>query len=141
MTKQAVSVDIRGLQQLQTANLQAIRAVRPDGALGDAVRGATIALHRVATIITHVDTGALRSSHRMEFRLLGGATGRIFIDPGAINPRGRRVAEYGEYEHDRGGSHAFYGQVAAAEGEGVLENGSHVILRAMPRGFSAGEAR
>ena len=67
---------------------------------------------RTSGSMTHIDTGALRASHRMEFSSKGKtARALIFIDPTAVNPRtGRRVAEYGFYEHARGGSHAFYGR-------------------------------
>ena len=35
-------------------------------------------------------------------------TGRIYIDPRAVNPRGQKPSVYGFYENKRGGEHAFY---------------------------------
>lgn len=133
-------VDIKGIQQLQAANLQMIRALSPVGAMGQAVLAVTQAMHRVSVILTHVDSGALRASHRIEHQPRN-LRGRVFIDPGTVNPRGQRPAEYGYYEHERGGSHAFYRQASDAQGEGQLANGAQVIIRAMPKGWSLSEAR
>lgn len=101
-----VDLSIRGLQEAQARNLARIAALKPNGALGRLVRDLTVRAHRYAVAATHVDTGALRASHRLDVQPL---RGRIYVDPSAVNPRSkRRPAEYGVYEHHRGGSHAFY---------------------------------
>jgi hypothetical protein len=100
-------LSIKGLQEAQKANLKLIAAMKPDGALGDAIRVGTIAAQRYAVIETHVDTGTLRASHRIS---VSGLTGLVFIDPSARNPRTHQLAaQYGPYEEARGDSHAFYG--------------------------------
>lgn len=97
---------IRGIQEAQRDNARMIAALRPDGGLGRAVQYGVIEAHRYTVTITHVDTGALRASHRME---VTGARGRIYIDPASVNPKtGQRPSRYGVYEHARGGVHAFY---------------------------------
>lgn len=109
---------IRGLQEAQAANVRMMAQLTPSGTMGVVVRDVLIDLHRYATAITHVDTGALRASHRM---ILRGLEGEIFIEPGARNPRsGAKTAEYGEAEEARGGSHAFYSRTTNEEGEKAL---------------------
>lgn len=101
-----VDLSIRGIQEVQAANNRRIALLTADGDLGQAVREITAFTHRQAVAVTHVDTGSLRASHRME---ITGVRGRVYIDPNSINPRtGEKPAEYGEVEHARGGRHAFY---------------------------------
>lgn len=116
-------VTIEGLQKAQQQNQRRIAALRPTGAFGEAIQYATAELQRYAITQTHVDTGALKSSHMME---VSGLRGRIFLSPGAINPKGQRPAVYGVYEHERGGSHAFYERT-------VAEYGQHVVSRAVEK--------
>ncbi|MCH8093069.1 MAG: hypothetical protein IH953_00605 [Chloroflexi bacterium] len=91
---------------------------------------------RTSGSMTHVDTGALRASHRMELSSKGKtARARIFIDPSAANPRtGRRVAKYGFYEHARGGSHAFYGRTFDFYRRGGGRRFLKYILQQLPKG-------
>jgi hypothetical protein len=101
-----VKLSITGIQEAQARNNRAMAALRTSGAFGAAIQYATAAAHRYAVALTHVDTGSLKASHRME---MSGLRGRVYIDPSATNPRSRQqTAEYGPYEHVRGGSHAFY---------------------------------
>ena len=121
---------IEGIQGAQQANLRAIAALRPSGALGQAIRGASLAAHRYAVAVTHVDTGALRASHRVHLR---GLEGVISIDPAAVNPRSRkRPAEYGVYEHARGGSHAFYERTVAEAGPRIASQALALLRRGLP---------
>lgn len=99
---------IRGLQEAQRANAEMIAAVKPSGGLGRAVQYGTIEAHRIAVTFTHVQTGSLRASHRMN---VAGRRGEIYIDPTAVNPRtGNKPSDYGPVEEGRGGLHAFYGR-------------------------------
>ena len=124
-----VSLTITGLQEAQALNNRMIAALKPSGALGQAVREVTAAAQRWAIALTHVDTGSLRASHRME---VGGLRGRIYIDPGAVNPRsGRHTALYGPYEHARGGSHAFYGRVVDEHGQELANQGVQLTMRGL----------
>jgi hypothetical protein len=99
-------VGISGLQEAQAANLRDIQAVKPSGGLGRAVEMVTIDAHRYSLTVTHVDTGALRASQRMD--MVAPARWHIFIDPSARNPRSNvLVSQYAEVENARGGSHGF----------------------------------
>ena len=101
-----IKANIGGLQQAQAANNRRIAELKPQGAAGQALRRAGQMIVRYVIAITHVDTGALRASHRLE---INGLRGRIYIDPSARNPRtGALTSVYGAIEHARGGKHAFY---------------------------------
>ncbi len=116
-----VKATITGLQEAQAQNLRRIAALQPSGAFGEAIRVATVAAHRYAVALTHVDTGALQASHRVE---VSGLRGRVSIDPSGTNPRsGVRPTEYGVYEHQRGGEHAFYERT-------VREHGAEICRQA-----------
>lgn len=116
---------IQGLQDAQNWNLRALAAMKPDGALGQAVKTALAEAQRYAVAITHVDTGALRASHRVE---LIGLRGTVYIDPNARNPvSGARTAIYGQAEHARGGSHAFYARVQSEYGYRIAQDAGIVI--------------
>ena len=100
------SLTITGIQEAQAANLRAMMAAKPEGGLGRAVWYGAIDLHRYIVSITHVDTGALRASERVEMR--GDARAEIFIDPSSVNPRTKQPPfKYGVTEEARGGEHAF----------------------------------
>lgn len=110
---------ITGLQEAMARNDRRIAKLRTSDAFGKAVQGATADAHRYAVAVTHVDTGSLRASHQMEVK---GLHGRVYIDPYAQNPRSRRrTAEYGRYEHERGGEHAFYDRTVAEEGPQIRQ--------------------
>ena len=81
--------------------------------------------------VTHVDTGVAAGHHRME---INGLRGRVYIDPGATNPRsGQRTAVYGPYEHERGGEHAFYQQVIDQYGQDIERQMSGLVKVAITR--------
>ena len=120
-----IHLSIEGIQEAQDANLRDIAAMGPSGALGEAVRFVTVGLHRHALIVTHVDTGALRGSHRM---LIDGGRAEIYIDPGSVNPKGGRPAVYGPIEHERGGEHAFYDRAMYEAGPGLISRAVGMIL-------------
>lgn len=122
-----VKLTITGIQEAQAANNRLIARMQPRGALERAVLYGTTAAHRGAAVITHVDTVALRASHRME---VSGKRGRVYIDPGAMNPRsGVRTAIYGPVEHARGGGHAFYRRVVDEEGPRILGEMAAIVRR------------
>jgi hypothetical protein len=101
-----VDLTIRGIQEAQAANNRRIAMLQPSGSFGMLVRNVTVYMHRQAVAVTHVDTGSLRASHRMEVTEV---RGRVFIDPDAVNPRtSEKPVDYGQIEHARGGQHAFY---------------------------------
>lgn len=107
-----IDLTIRGLQEAQTKNRERIAMLQPADEFGEVIQRITAFAHKQAVSVTHVDTGALRASHRMK---ISGARGNVFIDPTATNPRtSEKPAEYGVTEHERGGSHAFYSRAAKA---------------------------
>ncbi len=123
---------IEGIQEAQAANLRALAVVKPSGAFGRAIHHATAAAHRFAVIFTHVDTGALRAAQRATYTDWD-LRGQIFIDPSARNPvSGERPAEYGIYEHARGGEHAFYQRVIDERGNEIVQEAGQIITGALP---------
>ena len=132
-----INLTITGLQEAQAKNVRQIAALKPTGALGRAVQYGTVEAQRYAVINTHVGKyksgktgswvggGTLRASHRMQ---VDGVRGRVYIDPSATNPRtGQRAAEYGPYEHDRGGTHAFYQLVIDEQGGAIEQRMSDMV--------------
>ncbi len=101
-------VRIYGIQAAQAAMLRAVNAARPEGGLQAALKEAVPVAHRYAVAITHVDTGALKASHKIT---LHPTRAEIYLDPAARRSDGRAPAVYGPFEHARGGSHAFYRRV------------------------------
>lgn len=129
-----MQVSIQGIQEAQRDNLAMIRALQPGSGMGEAVRGAAVELHRYSVVVTHVDTGALRASHRIRFGtgFFGGAEAEISIDEGARNPRsGTPPRVYGPAEHARGGSHAFYERTYDERGDRALEIGAALLIRSL----------
>lgn len=122
-----MDMTIKGIQEAQRWNLRAIAALRPSGALGQAIRWGTAAAHRYAVSITHVDTGALRASHRMA---VTNAQGKIYLDASAKNPRsGVRTAVYGPAEEARGGDHAFYRRTVNEAGPKIAQEMARMVAR------------
>jgi hypothetical protein len=124
-----VKLSITGIQKLQAANNRRLAALKPTGAPGRALKWGTAHLHRVLVANTHVDTGALRASRRME---IVDASSRLFTDPGAINPRdGKRTAFYDEFEEARGGSHAAWRNTYTSQAPYVVTRMSAMIAEAL----------
>lgn len=117
---------IRGIQRAQKANLKHIASLQPSGSMGMAVKAGTIMAHKSAVRKTHVKTGALRASHRIQ---LSGLRGLIYIDPDSVNPKGGKPSEYGLIEHARGGSHAFYRRVYDEDGKKITKAVASEFLR------------
>lgn len=120
-----MKLTIKGIQESQARNLRRIAALRPNSTFGRVIRDATIRAYRYAEAITHVDTGSLRASHRMQVQ---GLRGRIYLDPSARNPRsGLPVSVYGPYEHARGGSHAFYHRTVVERGPEIGKQAAYQL--------------
>lgn len=121
------SLNIYGIQQAQRENLRWLALLRPDGLLGQAAKVMLAAAQKYAVNITHVDTGALKSSEQV---YLVGNRGMVFLDPNAVGPHGK-PSYYGPYEHNRGGEHAFFDRTVEEAGEQIIELGQRVILRGL----------
>jgi hypothetical protein len=134
-----VNLSIKGIQEAQAANLKAIAAVKPTGAVGQAVKEGAALAHRYAVYFTPWEHGALRAAHaiRLEAR---GLRGRIYISPSAVAPRRKaRPSEYGVYLHAqgrrsglRGGIRAFYEHTWDVKGDEVLHKMAAIIKRGLP---------
>ncbi len=127
----SINANIKGIQELQNKNLKRIAALKPSGTAGRTIRYGLTRLHRYAVSITHVwkyKGGGLRASHRMG---IDGLRGRIYIDPTAVNPRGQKPAEYGPYEHARGGIHAFYDRTVEEEGPETMRRMKDMVYRSL----------
>jgi hypothetical protein len=98
-------LSIKGLQEAQRWNARAIASLKPGGEMSRAIRDVITQIQRAEISLTHVDTGALRASIRMDVQ---DKTAKTFIDPAAVNPRGRqKTINYAGVENARGGEHAF----------------------------------
>lgn len=127
ITRGDIRFSIAGIQEVQAANLRAIHSISPQGSLGQATRHGLAGAHRYLTAITHVDTGAYRASHRMQYHA-SGPWGEIFVDPAATNPRtGRKVRSYAKYEEERGGSHAAYERTVTEAGPEILRQMAAIV--------------
>lgn len=126
---------ITGLQETQAALNQALAIYQPRGAIGQAVTFVTTGLHSYAIQVTHVDTGALRASHRARIQLGNKPRGTVFIDGSARNPKtSELVRSYAAKEHRRGGEHAFYNRAISERGSVLIKKADGIIRGALPRG-------
>lgn len=125
---------VRGIERAQAAMIKAINAVKTSGGLGRAFQFAVLAGIQWARRFTHRITGSLSASHVPEFsEQPRGLLGRIYIDPGVVNPlTGQRPAEYGPYEHFRGAEHAFYKRVIDEKGVYIASRAVQMIVSQMP---------
>ena len=121
-----MAVTIYGIQDAQAAMLRATNAARPGSGLQAALKDAAAAAHRYAVALTHVDTGALKASHRIALRP---TRAEIYLDPGAQRSDGRRPAQYGPFEHARGGDHAFYARTVAEHGQEIGDAAGRALMR------------
>ena len=104
-----LKLSIQGVQRAQYAALQVVRAVKPEGALGRAVKFLATGTHMRLVTLTHVDTGTLRASELIRMDNLLHYT--VYNNPAARNPRSRAyAASYASIEEARGGSHAAWQQ-------------------------------
>jgi len=129
-----ISLTITGIQELQKANAEMMRAISPRGALGKAIKEGTQAAHRYAQIITHVDTGAWKGSHRMAYREVGTSPrGEVYIDPSSVNPVSNvRPAVYASGWEEWGGEMAVYERTVNERGDQIIRDMTAIIRRAMP---------
>ncbi len=131
-------ITIEGIQEASAANRRIIEAMKPDGALGRALKWLTTEAHRRATVNTPWDTGGLRNAHRMK---VNGLRGEVYLDSSAVNPRqgGSRPAEYGFHLHGqgmrpglRGGIRAFYQYTAERDGPDLVKRAGEMVRKELP---------
>lgn len=122
-------ITIEGLQQAQAAMLKVIAALKPKGAVGIATQEMTIRAFRWVVTQTHVDTGTLKASRRMEVHELKG----IIYTVSGINPKtGKSARAYDVPEQARGGSHQTYVNFIATQALAVGRMGIITMLRNLP---------
>jgi hypothetical protein len=103
------------------------RAILSTGAFGRMIWYTTMLAHRYAVAATHVDTGSLNASHRIDVQ---GIRGEIYIDPAAVNPRSLAwVRDYAHVEHARGGEHAFYELTVDRGGDMIVREAANLFTR------------
>ena len=120
---------VQGMQEAQAALRAVERAAKAGGPLERVVGYVATRLHRYAMSVTHVDSGELKGAHRVR---MAGTRAEIYLDPDAVNDYGQRPAEYGVYEHDRGGSHAFYRRTVDEVGQQTLNEAANMLRRYLP---------
>ena len=122
-------IDLQGLQQAQAATLKVIAALNPKGAVGIATQEMTIRAFRWVVTQTHVETGTLKASRRMEVQELKG----IIFTVAGRNPRtGKSARAYDVPEQARGGTHATYVNFMATQMLAVGKMGVITMLRNLP---------
>lgn len=124
-------------QKILKAHLQIIESLKPSGPMGAMVKGGAVAAHAYAQKITHVDTGNLKASHRIDPNAERGPawTAAAVLLGSSPHPRSGIPAEqYGFYEHDRGGSHAFYERTAQEAFPRIARGAVVELLRHFPQG-------
>lgn len=109
------------------------------GAFRDSIQEALFVLRNYAQRITHRQTGTLARSHTVFYNARA-LSGYVYPDPAYLKPsvqgqgKSLSASEYAEYEHARGGSHAFYERAMVEEGSTAAIAGINLILGYMPRG-------
>lgn len=121
---------IDGIEAVEKALEDARKAASEAGDLGGAVHVAARQASAYAVQISHVWTGALRESHSIDQK---GARAVIYPNPAVINPISRTSpAEYGVYEHARGGGHAFYARTVSERGQAIADAAFAYLRRRLP---------
>lgn len=117
MTISVSAETIEDIQKAMAENQRMIAMLQSGRFMPRPLAYALQAALRYTIDITHVDSGALKNAHRGAVVSITRA--EISIDPSAVGPNGRPFV-YGEYEHYRGGSHAFYDRTIVEAGPEIL---------------------
>ena len=125
------STMIGDIQKVMVFHRHMIEQIQPEGAYGKAIKRMTVMGHAYSMRVTHVDTGATKSAHRMELSRLEGS---IFLDPYARRGDGKAPAQYGPYEEARGGGHAFYNRTVREQGDQIGGEGLKILVEGIDRG-------
>lgn len=122
-------ITIEGLQKAQAANLKIIAALSPKGAAGKATQEMGIRAFRWVVTQTHIKTGTLRASRRLDAQPLKA----IIYTVSGINPKsGKSARAYDVPEQGRGGTHQTYVNFIATQGLAVGKMGIITMLRELP---------
>lgn len=132
-------------QKALQAHLQIVKALQPDSDLGAAVKGVALGAHAYAQKIVHVDTANLKNALRIDphYGAVGGygtGAGRHWTAAavevgGWPHPRSGVPANvYGYWEHDRGGSHAFFDRTVREAGDRLVRAAGTELAARLPQG-------
>jgi len=123
-------IQIRGWNKAVFENLKFIHELRPSNRIGKGVLAAVKLVHRMAVANTHVDTSALKHSHRIDFGYSSNqAEGNVYVSD-VTNPKhALSTLLYGPIEDDRGGDHAFYGLIFNNESERIAKEAEIHMMR------------
>jgi nucleoid DNA-binding protein len=126
-------VTIRGLQEAQRDNQRMIAALL-GGPHVDGLKAAAFDAQRYLMSITHVITGSLRASSRIQIQGFGrSAVARLYVDPAAVNPRtGAHPADYVRAEEARGGSHAAWSRTVTEHHSSIATTYWTTFRRGLP---------
>lgn len=137
-------IAVENLTAIQERMANRIAALQTDGIVQDAVVQMIGEAHKYAVSITHIGQykraggivrgGFLKASHliRMENR---GFRGVVYINPQAMNTiQNKRPADYGVFEHRRGGEHAFYERTRKEALPGIYARHRKAIAEALVEG-------
>ena len=123
------SATIEGYEKIQEAQRKLVYEMKPSGAFGRANQYATLQLMRAVRVRAHVDTGTYRSSIAAEF---DGLYGRVYVASNRNPKSGQAASVYAPYEEARGGSHAAFAQAQAQEGQRAMQEGTQILIQALP---------
>lgn len=126
----SLGIEFRGWNQAIAENLTFINSLKPSSRIGKGVLAALKLVHRMAVANTHIDTAALKMSHRIDFGYTSReAEGNVYVSD-ITNPKHHlSTLLYGPIEDDRGGDHAFYGLIYNNESERVANEASVHMMR------------
>lgn len=122
-------VTVQGYEQIQAANRQLLDAMRPSGALGQAVLYGAQQLAKGTTARVHVDTGTYKASQTADVR---GLVGTVYTASNRNPKSGAAASAYGPYEEARGGSHAAYATTFKDDAPGVMAEAIRLVVAALP---------
>jgi hypothetical protein len=121
------STAVAGLPETQDALRRIVETLRPDGGFGNALEAGAIGFRDYVASITPRQTGTLAGAHRVE---VIGLRARVYVDPGAINPRsGQSAAAYAGPMEAR---HSFYQRTANEYGERGKMAVADALFRRLP---------
>ena len=121
---------ILGLRELQQFLSNVIEGLRGTYLIG-AIERATEEARKYAASVTHVDTGSLQGAHETEIDSARNV-GYVQISQSARNPESNTPPfEYGVYEHERGGAHAFYQRTVDDRGEQIGGDALSLIVESV----------
>lgn len=115
--------EIRGLQETQARLERLLEKIGAGPGLRSIIARAVLRAHRYTTMIVHVLSGRLKNS------LFPRVTGQANQVYGVV---GTNVA-YAPYEHQRGGSHAFFDRTVKEDGPAIVRQVEQDVAREVDR--------